>query len=33
MLGFTCLFFYAIDKKKEVQIEKELSGRRSAGKE
>ncbi len=33
MLGFTCLFFYAIDKKKEVQIEKELSGIRSAGKE
>ncbi len=31
MLGFTCLFFYAIDKKMEVQIEKELSERRSAG--
>jgi GPH family glycoside/pentoside/hexuronide:cation symporter len=29
MLGFTCLFFYAIDKKKEVQIEKELSERRN----
>jgi GPH family glycoside/pentoside/hexuronide:cation symporter len=33
MLGFACLFFYSIDKKKEVQIEKELSERRSAGKE
>ena len=33
MLGFTCLFFYAIDKKKEVQIEKELSKRRSADNE
>ena len=28
MIGVACLFFYAIDKKKEVQIEKELSTRR-----
>jgi Na+/melibiose symporter-like transporter len=25
MIGVACLFFYAIDKKKEVQIEEELS--------
>jgi len=30
MIGIACLFFYAIDKKTEVQIEKELSERRSA---
>jgi len=33
MIGVGCLFFYAIDKKKEVQIEKELTERRSTGKE
>ncbi len=29
MVGIGCLFFYSIDKKKEVQIEKELSERRN----
>jgi sugar (glycoside-pentoside-hexuronide) transporter len=33
MIGVACLFFYAIDKKKEVQIEKELTERRNSGKE
>jgi len=28
MIGIACLFFYSIDKKKEVQIEKELTERR-----
>ncbi len=28
MIGFSCLFFYTIDKKTEVQLEKELSERR-----
>jgi Na+/melibiose symporter-like transporter len=31
MIGVGCLFFYVIDKKKEVQIEKELIERRNAG--
>jgi Na+/melibiose symporter-like transporter len=30
MIGFACLFFYTIDKKTEVQLEKELSERRKA---
>ena len=30
MIGFSCLFFYSIDKKTEVQLEKELSERRKA---
>jgi len=32
MIGVGCLFFYAIDKKKEVQIEKELIERRNTAK-
>ena len=32
MIGVGCLFFYAIDKKKEVQIEKELIERRNIAK-
>ena len=31
MIGVGCLFFYAIDKKTEVQLEKELTERRKAG--
>ena len=30
MIGVACLFFYAIDKKTELQLEKELSDRRRA---
>lgn len=30
MIGFSCLFFYSIDKKTEVQLEKELNERRKA---
>lgn len=30
MIGFGCLFFYAIDKRTEVQLEKELSERRKS---